>query len=244
MFAVLGVYVEREDGGRATAALTVSAGDQVWKEFTRETERGLGWTFDDILRAIEKRDDAKLDDLLHNYMESFLLVAAAEVPDQVLLESVEVIEADPEDAILIEKAFHDSGTVWEFHMALSEIYVSVDIDSDPYGESFRRAREALREHLERISRSNPRDPTWELAWEYGLLTVDQWFERDRAMVSLTDRETGEEYATWWDEDVFDLIEHGFFKPDKGRSVAAYLDHLGKPMPRSLARRLKKKMEGE
>lgn len=42
--------------------------------------------------------------------------------------------------------------------------------------------------------------------------VVQWWERDRAMVLVENRATGEEVACWWDDDVRDLIEGGFFRP--------------------------------
>lgn len=56
--------------------------------------------------------------------------------------------------------------------------------------------------------------------------VDTWFERDRAMVRLTDaRDT--EIACWWDEDVAELVEDGFLDPrDWLASAVAYAEHLG------------------
>lgn len=57
--------------------------------------------------------------------------------------------------------------------------------------------------------------------------VNVWEERDRASVSILD--ANDEYVmTWWDEDVHDMIEMGFFT--QGRrfedSVIAYASEMG------------------
>lgn len=60
------------------------------------------------------------------------------------------------------------------------------------------------------------------------VTVETWFERDRSHVRIDDRRTGETLIEWWDEDVEQLFEDGFFK--RGRdledSVLDYAEHLG------------------
>ena len=52
--------------------------------------------------------------------------------------------------------------------------------------------------------------------------IDTWFERDRAMVMLLNKKTGEEIIEWWDEDVQQAIEDGFLDPkDYHRSAYEY-----------------------
>lgn len=70
----------------------------------------------------------------------------------------------------------------------------------------------------------------------GNLVVDQWFERDRAMVHVTTKDTEQTVAEWWDDDVGQMVEDGFFKslgfrarrgaPIDDRSVLEYLADMG------------------
>ena len=39
-----------------------------------------------------------------------------------------------------------------------------------------------------------------------------WFERDRASVELTDKESQETLLEFWDEEVYEAIEDGFLDP--------------------------------
>lgn len=88
---------------------------------------------------------------------------------------------------------------------------------------------------------NPDPITWVAAYEHGLVDVKEWWERDRAFVGVWDTESEEYYAEWWDDDVRDLIEMGFFKSGRGfrRSVVEYLDYLNVPIPEPLRQRLLK-----
>ena len=70
-------------------------------------------------------------------------------------------------------------------------------------------------------------------WLDGEVTVEQWFERDRAFVGIQDVETTDYLAEWWDDEVHDMIEGGFFKagrmPFSGvdkQSVIDYADYIG------------------
>jgi len=70
-------------------------------------------------------------------------------------------------------------------------------------------------------------------WLAGELEVEQWFERGGAHVGIRDAETGEYLVSWWDDDVFGLVEAGFFKsgriPFSGvdeESVIDYADYIG------------------
>lgn len=62
------------------------------------------------------------------------------------------------------------------------------------------------------------------------LFVDQWWERDRAMVLVEEYATGKEIACWWDDDVRGLMEDGFFRPGShgvdAVSVVEYCAHVG------------------
>ncbi len=70
----------------------------------------------------------------------------------------------------------------------------------------------------------------------GNLVVDQWFERDRAMVHVKTKDTEKTVAEWWDDDVGQMVEDGFFKtlgfrgkrgaPIDDRSVLEYLAYRG------------------
>ena len=52
--------------------------------------------------------------------------------------------------------------------------------------------------------------------------VRTWFERDRQNIRVEDA-NDREVAEWWDEDVTDMVESGYFKPrNLGESVIQYL----------------------
>jgi hypothetical protein len=63
----------------------------------------------------------------------------------------------------------------------------------------------------------------------GEVEVKTWFERDRSHVSVDEADTDETIAEWWDEDVQQMYEDGFFKGggrELERSVVTYLDEVG------------------
>ncbi len=45
--------------------------------------------------------------------------------------------------------------------------------------------------------------------------IDTWQERDRASVVVTDKRTDKTIAEWWDDDVRQMFEDGFFKGGMG-----------------------------
>jgi hypothetical protein len=47
-------------------------------------------------------------------------------------------------------------------------------------------------------------------WEAGEVSVEHWFERDRRFVGIQEVDSGEYLAEWWDDEVGELIEGGFF----------------------------------
>ena len=56
------------------------------------------------------------------------------------------------------------------------------------------------------------------------LEVAVWEERDRLSVVVTDRETGEDIAEWWDDDARSMFEDGFFV--RGAALeSSVLDYL-------------------
>lgn len=50
-------------------------------------------------------------------------------------------------------------------------------------------------------------------WQAGEVGIETWFERDRAFVGIRDLETDEFLVEWWDDDVRELFEDGFFVMD-------------------------------
>ncbi len=57
-------------------------------------------------------------------------------------------------------------------------------------------------------------------------TCNTWFERDRAMILIEDKKTGETIAEFWDETVGQLVEDGFLNPkDWHGSSISYLNDL-------------------
>lgn len=62
------------------------------------------------------------------------------------------------------------------------------------------------------------------------LEVAVWGERDRLSIVVTDRETGEDIAGWWDDDARSMFEDGFFKRGSAleSSVLDYLDSMVQP----------------
>lgn len=57
-------------------------------------------------------------------------------------------------------------------------------------------------------------------------SVSTWFERDRANVTVEDAD-GNEVASWWDEDVQQLVDDGFLNPkDWEGSAISYAKYLG------------------
>lgn len=49
-------------------------------------------------------------------------------------------------------------------------------------------------------------------WTVNNTELETWFERDRAMVELKDKRTGNTIVEWWDEDVAEAIEDGYLSP--------------------------------
>lgn len=59
------------------------------------------------------------------------------------------------------------------------------------------------------------------------LDVDSWFERDRAMVAIVNRETDETLVEWWDDAVQELVNDGFLDmKDLKRSAIKYAIDIG------------------
>lgn len=56
--------------------------------------------------------------------------------------------------------------------------------------------------------------------------VHTWFERDRQNIWVEDAD-GREVATWWDENVIDMMESGYFdSKNLAESVIIYLVEQG------------------
>ena len=58
--------------------------------------------------------------------------------------------------------------------------------------------------------------------------VEVWEERDRLHIGIQDKETGDYYVSWWDNDAREMIEQGFFKsgPKLKESVLDYAEEMG------------------
>ena len=58
--------------------------------------------------------------------------------------------------------------------------------------------------------------------------VELWEERDRLHIGIQDKETGDYYQSWWDDDARQMFEDGFFKsgPELEESVLAYAEEMG------------------
>ena len=58
--------------------------------------------------------------------------------------------------------------------------------------------------------------------------VELWEERDRLHIGIQDKETGDYYASWWDDDARQMFEDGFFKrrPGLEESVLSYAEGMG------------------
>lgn len=64
-------------------------------------------------------------------------------------------------------------------------------------------------------------------WTTENTQLDTWFERDRALVYLTERSTGRSILGVRDEEVAELAEDGFLDPRAWhRSAVEYANHLG------------------
>jgi len=58
--------------------------------------------------------------------------------------------------------------------------------------------------------------------------VEVWEERDRLHIGIQDKETGEYYASWWDDEARQMFEDGFFKrgPELEESVLEHAEDMG------------------
>ena len=58
--------------------------------------------------------------------------------------------------------------------------------------------------------------------------VEVWEERDRLHIGIQDKETGDYYASWWDDEARQMFEDGFFKPAPKleESVLDYAEEMG------------------
>ncbi len=58
--------------------------------------------------------------------------------------------------------------------------------------------------------------------------VEVWEERDRLHIGIQDKDTGEYYASWWDDEARQMFEDGFFKPGREleESVLEYAEDMG------------------
>jgi len=56
--------------------------------------------------------------------------------------------------------------------------------------------------------------------------IETWFERDRGMVALLNKNTEEDIVEWWDEDLQQAVEDGFLNPkDYHRSAFEYAKEM-------------------
>jgi transcription antitermination factor NusG len=64
-------------------------------------------------------------------------------------------------------------------------------------------------------------------WQNKEVKVETWFERDRSFVGIKVDATDDYIAEWWDDDVQQAFEDGFFERGKHfeQSVVKYADHL-------------------
>lgn len=61
-------------------------------------------------------------------------------------------------------------------------------------------------------------------WVDGEVTVEHWFERDRAFVGIQEADSGEYLAEWWDDDVANLFDGGeFYSPGIGFRIPSELE---------------------
>lgn len=72
--------------------------------------------------------------------------------------------------------------------------------------------------------------------------VETWFERDRSSIVVYDA-ADREIAEWWDDDVQEMFESGYFTPGRGEraladSVLGYVKEMGLDMPAGLDRAAK------
>lgn len=58
--------------------------------------------------------------------------------------------------------------------------------------------------------------------------VEVWEERDRLHIGIQDKETGDYYVSWWDDEARQMFEDGFFKkaPHLEESVLEYAEDVG------------------
>ena len=58
--------------------------------------------------------------------------------------------------------------------------------------------------------------------------VKLWEERDRLHIGIQDKETGDYYMSWWDDEARQMFEDGFFKrrPNLEESVLDYAEEMG------------------
>ncbi len=58
--------------------------------------------------------------------------------------------------------------------------------------------------------------------------VELWEERDRLHIGIQDKETGDYYVSWWDDEARQMFEDGFFKraPNLEESVLDYAEEIG------------------
>jgi len=58
--------------------------------------------------------------------------------------------------------------------------------------------------------------------------VEVWEERDRLLIGIQDKKTGDYYASWWDDNAREMFTDGFFKSGSGleESVLQYAEAIG------------------
>jgi len=58
--------------------------------------------------------------------------------------------------------------------------------------------------------------------------VEHWEERDRLHIGIQDKDSGDYYASWWDDEARQMFEDGFFerKPKLEKSVLDYAEEMG------------------
>lgn len=56
---------------------------------------------------------------------------------------------------------------------------------------------------------------------------ETWFERDRAMVAVVDKDADKDLIEWWDDDVHTLVELGLLDPHNiEQSAIQYAKDIG------------------
>jgi rubrerythrin len=99
----------------------------------------------------------------------------------------------------------------------ARLYEDIASEEDEHERKFRERLADLGEKVE-VKKLPTRDQ----------VRVEVWEERDRLHIGIQDKETGNYYADWWDEEARQMFEDGFFKSGGGleNSVLEYAEDTG------------------